>query len=204
MTEPISPGIRADPAAATAAWRGWPYFSIAAILALTVIALRLEGRIWFCDCGSIRIWITDVWSSHCSQHLFDPYSITHMSHGLIFAMALGLLAPRMRTAWQFCIAVAIAAAWEVLENSPLIINRYRESTMSLDYLGDSIVNSLGDIAACAAGFFIARKIGWKWTLALFALTELLLLWLIRDNLTLNVVMLIRPVEAIKLWQSAGH
>ena len=183
-----------------------PWLAIAGILVVTTIALKLEGRVWFCE-GCEHPWwpwISDVWTKHCSQHLADPYSLTHLSHGLIFYIALAMLCPRVPMAWRLCTAVGIAAAWEVLENSSFVINRYRESTMSLDYLGDSILNSLGDILSCFLGFLVARRIGILWTLAIFAVIELALLALIRDNLTLNVIMLIHPVQAIKAWQSVGH
>ncbi len=174
------------------------------VLVSTVIALRIEGRRWWCECGQVRIWINQVFSSHCSQHLFDPYSLTHLSHGLIFFALLAWLSPRLSLRWRFCIAVSIAAGWEVLENSPLIINRYRTATMSYDYLGDSVVNSLGDILSCAIGFAMARWLRFWGSLALFIILEVVLLFMIRDNLTLNIIMLIKPVEAIKTWQAAGQ
>lgn len=188
--------------------RGWgalgPWLVIAGVLLATVTALRVEGRVWWCVCGHPWLWIGDVWTSHCSQHLLDPYSLTHVSHGLIFCGALAWLRPRWPASWRASVAVALAAGWEVLENSPVIINRYRAATMSLDYLGDSVGNSLGDILSCAAGFWLARGLGLRWSLALFAVVELALLALIRDNLTLNVLMLVWPVPAIKAWQSVGH
>lgn len=184
--------------------RAAPWLAIVLILIATTIALRIEGRIWWCDCRQVRPWITDVWTSHCSQHLSDPYSITHFSHGLIFCGLLAWLAPRWAVAWRLCTAIAIAAAWEVLENSPIIIDRYRSVTMSLDYLGDSAVNAVGDVGFCALGFLFARRFGLRIALGFFIASEIALLILIRDNLTLNVLMLIHPVEAIKAWQSVGH
>mgnify|MGYP002368631956 CR=1 FL=1 len=174
------------------------------IAAVTVVSLRLEGHRGWCAIGDWSPWISDVWSSHCSQHVFDPYSITHVSHGLIFYGALRLLAPGMRLGWRFCIAIGVAAAWEIAENSPFVIERYRRVTMSLEYLGDSVTNALGDILSCAIGFVLARWLGWRWALLLFVATELLLLLLIRDNLTLNVIMLVWPLKAIKDWQMVGH
>lgn len=182
----------------------WTLLAAGMLLAATVAALRFEGRLWYCARGDLSPWVTDVWTPHCSQHLADPYSLTHISHGLIFFFFFALVTPRLRPAWRLVASLAIAAGWEVLENSPLIISRYREATMSLDYLGDSITNSLGDIGSCALGFLFAQRLGWRWSLGLFAATELLLLWLIRDNLTLNVIMLIDPIEAIKQWQASGH
>lgn len=169
-----------------------------------ILALRLEGRVWWCERGDWWPWRSDVWSPHCSQHLADPYTITHVSHGFILWWALWWAARRISIPWRACITLGVAAAWEVLENTPWVINRYREETMSLDYMGDSVVNATGDALAAVLGFFIARRLGWKWTLALLAATEIALLFTIRDNLTLNVIMLLHPVEAIKAWQSAGH
>jgi len=177
-----------------------------AIFGATAIIIRLEGQPWWCECGKLWLWVSDIWSSHCSQHLLDPYSITHVAHGMILWGALAFLPKRVRPRpdWQFCIAIALEAAWEVLENSPFVINRYRQQTMALDYLGDSVVNALGDIVACALGFVLARKLGLRWTIVLFIVMELVLLFWIRDNLTLNVLMLILPIEAIKNWQTVGH
>jgi hypothetical protein len=114
------------------------------------------------------------------------------------------LASRLSVGWRFCIAVALAAGWEVLENSMLIIERYRSVTMSLDYMGDSVVNATADVLCCAAGFGFSQRVGLRWTLIAIVAAELLSLLWIRDNVVLNVIMLIHPVEAIKHWQGAGH
>jgi hypothetical protein len=180
------------------------WLAAAALLILAAALLRAEGRIWWCECGEPRPWISDVWTRHCSQHLADPYTVTHISHGLLFFIVLARAAPRLDIGWRRAALVAAAAFWEVLENSPVIIERYRTETMSLDYLGDSIINSLGDILAAVLGFMLARRIGLVWSLALFAASELALLAVMRDNLTLNVLMLIHPIDAIKVWQTAGH
>lgn len=185
----------------------WPALSILTLFVALVAILRLEGRIWYCaqgDAGLAAIWSSDIWSSHCSQHILDPYSITHMSHGLIFWCLLAWLAPKMKFAWKLVTSMSIAALWEVAENSAFVINRYRSVTMSLDYLGDSVTNATADVLCCGVGVFVARALGvWK-TLALFAATEIILLFAVRDNLTLNCIMLIYPVEAIKAWQTTGH
>lgn len=178
----------------------------ACVLAVMVVAMYLESRIWWCKCGEATIWISDVWTSHCSQHLLDPYSFSHFSHGLIFAGLFGFIGARRRwpVPWQLFTSITTAAAWEVAENSPFVINRYRTVTMSLDYLGDSIINAVGDVLCCILGFFVARKLGtWK-TIALFAIIEIVMLVTMKDNLTLNVIMLISPIQAIKNWQTAGH
>ncbi len=177
---------------------------LVAILAAATLGLWLEGRIWWCECGALWPWITDVWTSHCSQHLADPYTLTHVSHGLILGGVLAWLCPSSHVLWRLCIATAIAAAWEVLENSPPIIERYRAATMSLDYMGDSIVNALGDVLACGFGFFVARRLGFLRSLFVFIASEAFLLVLMRDNLILSALMLIYPVPAIKAWQTVGH
>lgn len=106
----------------------------------------------------------------------------------------------MRVGWQLLIALVLEAGWEILENSPIIIERYRAATASLGYSGDSIVNATGDVLSCALGFVVARSIGWKGSLGLFLAVELVMLYLIRDNLTLNVLMLSYPIDAIRKWQ----
>lgn len=183
--------------------RGAPWVVSALLVATMIAALRFEGRRWYCACEGPQLWVSNVWSSHCSQHLLDPYSLTHVSHGFVFCGLFALLLPRARPAWRLAGAVAIAAGWEVLENSSLVIDRYRQATMSLDYLGDSVTNSLGDVLCCAVGFVLARRLGWKGTLLAFVVSELVLLALIRDNLTLNVVMLTWPIDAVREWQAAG-
>jgi hypothetical protein len=205
MEQSSPPSVPQDPRRqATGIAAAAPWLVSGLLFAITAAALRFEGQPWSCASEDWSPWISDVWTSHCSQHLFDPYSITHVSHGLIFYGVLWLVARRMKMGWRFCIAIAIAAAWEILENSPFIINRYRNVTMSLEYLGDSVINALGDVASCGIGFVLARWMGWRWALALFVATEVLLLVLIKDNLTLNVIMLVWPLQAIKDWQMVGH
>ena len=201
---PQAPPFHTPPAPVKAGGWGVPIACAVGIVVVAAAALRLEGRIWWCECGEIGPWRGDVWTKHCSQHLSDPYTITHLSHGLILYWFFAAVAKRWREGWRLCATVGVAGAWEVLENSAMVINRYRTVTMSLDYLGDSIVNATGDIVAAGLGFFVARALGWKLTLALFVAAEIVLLILIRDNLTLNVIMLITPIEAIKNWQAAGH
>lgn len=177
-----------------------PWTLIALLLAVTVVVLRMEGRIWWCACRTPTPFSIHVSSSHNSQHLFDPYSFSHLLHGLIFFFVLRWLVPRIAWSWRALMALAIEAGWEILENSPIIIERYRAATASLGYSGDSIVNSVGDLVSCALGLLIARGFGWKVSLAVFLLVELSMLWLIRDNLTLNVIMLVAPIDAIRRWQ----
>ena len=181
-----------------------PAIACGALVAAMVAALRIEGRRWWCACGDAKPWSWDVWSSHCSQHVVDPYSLSHFSHGLIGFALLHPAARRLGIGWRFCLVLAFATGWEVLENSSLVIERYRSATMSLDYLGDSVINSLGDVAACALGFATAQRLGWLRGLGLFVALDLLSLGWIRDNLTLNVLMLVSPVDAIRHWQTVGH
>jgi hypothetical protein len=173
------------------------------VLVATVTALKLEGRIWWCACGQAFLWAGDVQSQHCSQHLLDAYAFTHVLHGVGFYAVLALLFSRQPPAWRFFTILALEAAWEILENSPIIINRYRTHTAALGYEGDSIANALGDIAACMAGAWFVRWAGWKWSLALWITLEALLVFWIRDNLFLNIFMLLIPSEGLKAWQSGG-
>ncbi len=172
--------------------------------------LWTQGRIWWCKWDTpLYIATLDAWSKHTSQHFFDPYSMTHVLHGFIFLWVLHfvfhkLLDKKLSFAWFLFIAVFAEAAWEVLENSEFVIGRYREQTASLDYTGDSIANSFGDILACAFGFIIAYRFKFWITFALFVIIEVVLLLTIRDNLIINIIMLIYPIEAIKIWQTSGQ
>lgn len=177
-----------------------PLWVSATGLVLTVFMLRMEGRIWWCACGGYKLWDGDIWSSHNSQHVFDPYSFTHVLHGMLFFWILAGLLPRLKPGWRLSLAVLLESSWEVLENSPFIIQRYREATIGQGYVGDSVINSLADILCCVAGFVLARRLGWRWALAVFVLVEVVLAVVVRDNLTLNILMLICPVDAIKQWQ----
>lgn len=171
--------------------------------ALMVAVLWWLGRVWWCKLGDRAIYVNEAWnSSHTSQHLFDPYTFTHVLHGVLFFWLTGLLLFKLAIEWRFLIAMIVEAAWEVLENTNFIIEKYRENTASLDYFGDSIANSIGDLIACAAGFWVAVKFGWWRSLVFFLLTELFLLWWIRDSLVLNIVMLVYPLDGIKQWQMA--
>ncbi len=180
----------------------WPWIAIAAVLAMAIFLLRNQGRYWICSCGQVYVWVGNIWSSDNSQHLFDPYSFTHLLHGVVFFWILALILPRVPVIWRLCIAVGIEAAWEVAENSEFIIQRYREATASLGYEGDAIVNSFGDIVIMAAGFWLAYKLGFRRSLILFVVVELVLIFWIRDSLILSIIMLVYPIEAIKVWQLA--
>lgn len=171
-----------------------------ALLAATVWQLRQQGRIWFCECGQLRYWTSEADGPHTSQHLADPYSLTHFLHGLVLFWFVTWLVRRWSWPWQCWLAVTIEAGWEIFENTQFVIGRYREATAARGYNGDSIVNSLGDILACWLGLQVAQRIGWRWTWRLFFATEVVLLLTIRDSLLLNVLMLVWPLDAVKNWQ----
>lgn len=178
------------------------FLSVAATVVMSVI-LYTQGRIWWCKLGDYSPWVSQAWSRHTSQHLFDPYTFTHILHGVAFFWIIDLIFKKQTFAWKLFIAILVESAWEVLENSRYIIEKYRENTASLDYFGDSIFNSIGDVIACATGFYIAYKLKFRRSLIFFIATEIILLILIRDGLLLNILMLIYPIEAIKQWQTGG-
>ena len=181
-----------------------PWALILSLFIAATLALQYEGRVWWCEAGDRSPWAWDIWSRHNSQHLIDPYSITHVLHGLIEFLLIGLIFPRVPFAWRLVMALLIEGGWEIAENSSYIINRYREETISLDYFGDSVLNSISDIFCCAAGFMIAYKLRFWRSLIFFVATEMILIFWIRDSLVINIIMLIYPIDAIKIWQLAGH
>ena len=161
------------------------------------------GRNPICTCGSVELWVGGRNSAKTSQMLADWYSLSHIVHGLLFYAALWLVARRWPIEWRFVVALIVEAAWEVTENTPLVIDRYRATTAALGYTGDSVVNSLSDILMMALGFLAARKLPlWAALLLLLAL-EIIPLFAIRDNLTLNVWALIAPNPALQAWQAGG-
>ena len=174
---------------------------IAALVALAAAALLAMGRSATCPCGTIALWHGDVQSDQNSQQIADWYSLSHVVHGLLFYAALRVALPRWPARARLVVAVAIEAVWEVLENSPIIIDRYRSVTMAFGYSGDSVLNSVADIGCMMLGFTLARRLRWWGTAALVVLLELVALMAIRDNLTLNVIMLIAPNDAIRVWQA---
>ena len=180
--------------------RIWP--AIPAIMAAAALALLAMGRPPICLCGHVRLFAGDPLGPENSQQLADWYSASHLIHGLIFYAALHWLLPRAPLAWRAIAATCVEAGWELIENSPWIIDRYRAATVAAGYSGDSVLNSMSDISFMLLGFWLARRLPVAASIALAAGLELLTLWLIRDNLTLNVVMLLWPIESVRHWQAA--
>ena len=180
-----------------------PLIAAAAIVIAAALILLAMGRSPLCTCGAVTLWVGARDSAETSQMLADWYSASHIVHGLLFYAALRYLLPRWPVEWRFVLALAIESAWEVIENTPLIIDRYREATAALGYNGDSILNSLADIAMMGVGFLAARRLPLWGAIVLVLVLELVPLLVIRDNLTLNVWMLLAPSTAIAQWQAGG-
>jgi hypothetical protein len=181
--------------------RGW--LVAAALLAAFAAILFAMGRPPICPCGSVSLWHGVVQSNQNSQQISDWYSFSHVIHGFLFFALSRRLIPRQPLWVALALAIGIEAAWEVLENSPIIIDRYREVTMAYGYSGDSILNSVSDAFFMILGFLAASRMRWWMTVVTAIAFELFTLWTIRDNLTLNVLMLVAPIEAVKEWQAGG-
>ena len=182
-------------------------FSLLSILAVFILVASIEystGRSLLGPDGKFGLWDGDIWSSENSQRVADAYSFSHIIHGILFYGFLWFLARKIPLKYRFLAALLIEGGWELLENSPIIINRYREATISLGYVGDSILNSVSDVGMMALGFIVARIARIWMSILIIVVFELGCLFWVRDNLTLNVLMLVHPVESIKVWQSEGH
>jgi Protein of unknown function (DUF2585) len=171
------------------------------IILVTAAYLLWIGREPICKCGYIKLWHGQVVSSENSQHISDWYTPSHIIHGFLFFGLLWLVARRLSFGWRLAIATVIEAAWEIVENSDAVIERYRSVTISLDYYGDSVLNVVADISAMILGFWLASKLPVWATVALIVLFEALTIWLIRDGLALNVLMLLYPVDGVAEWQA---
>ena len=181
-----------------------PYWFIAlAVAAAAALILLWMGRPPICTCGVVKLWTCAVQSADNSQHLADWYTPSHIIHGFLFYMLGWLFLRRNPAGDRLLAAVAIEAGWEILENSQYIIDRYREATMASGYNGDSVINSMADMGWMTIGFLFARRAPLWLTVVIAIAFELLTVWTIRDNLTLNVLMLVAPVDAIRIWQGGA-
>jgi hypothetical protein len=172
-------------------------------MAIVAAAEFAMGRSLFGTDGHFGWWDGNIWSNENSQRVADAYTFSHICHGMLTYGLLFLVARRMPLSYRFLLAVAFEGGWEILENSPIIINRYREATISIGYTGDSVLNSVCDVVFMSLGFWIAHVVAVRTTVVLILLMEVGCLFWVRDNLTLNIIMLVHPVEAIKIWQAEG-
>lgn len=177
-----------------------PYWLTAALVLATAATLLAMGRVPICTCGYVKLWHGETMSSENSQHLMDWYTPSHLLHGLLFYGFFWLVARQMAFGWRLVIATVLECAWEIIENTDAVIQRYREVTISLDYFGDSVINSVFDILTMILGFWLARRIPVWASVAIIIGFEALTAVIIRDGLGLNILMLLYPLEPVMEWQ----
>ena len=180
-----------------------PYLITAFIVLVAAAILYAMGRVPICTCGYVKLWHGVTYSSENSQHLTDWYTPSHIIHGILFYAGLWLVMPKVPVGWRLVVATVVEVAWEIFENTDYVINRYREVTISLDYYGDSVINSVMDVLAMILGYWIAQRAPVWVSVVIVIGFEVLTTALIRDGLTLNVLMLIYPLDAVLEWQQGG-
>ncbi|MCJ8150924.1 DUF2585 domain-containing protein (plasmid) [Shinella sp. B3.7] len=173
---------------------------VAAFVAATAAILYTMGQPLICKCGYVKLWHGVVVSSENSQHLTDWYTPSHIIHGILFFGLFTLILRKASINVRLTLALILECAWEIVENTDMVINRYREATIALDYFGDSVINSSADILAMVVGFFLASRLPVWASISIIIVFEAMTTWLIRDGLALNVLMLVWPLDAVKAWQ----
>jgi hypothetical protein len=177
-----------------------PGLVILGLALVQALTLHFMGRVWICTCGTVRLWVGDIWSDELSQQFFDWYTASHVVHGILFYALLRLVLPRAPVLVRLAIAVGIEASWEIAENSPFVIEAYRKQALAAGYTGDSILNSLMDNVSMMIGFVLAWRLNWKATVALVLVLEIGAAALVHDNLSLNILNFIHRFPAIEAWQ----
>lgn len=192
--------LKTTPASPRSAWKTGVLLLLG-LIAIQAVTLYLMGRNPLCECGTVKLWHGQVNSPENSQHLSDWYTFSHIIHGFLFYALMRFLFPRASLGTRLALAAGLEVAWEIVENTNWVINRYREGAVSAEYNGDAIINSVMDTLFMALGFVMAARLPIWLIVALALVFELGVGLVIRDNLTLNVIMLLYPLEAIREWQA---